>query len=143
MPRANAILSAISPGDSAALRPHLRTVHLESKNVLFQAGDKIETVYFPTDAVISLVIGLSTGEVTESAMVGNDGLVGASSALDGKIAINSAVVQLPGEAMVCDANAFKGAGSPSGDSASRVVAPKVAATDTGRSILRRRTCRLL
>jgi CRP-like cAMP-binding protein len=109
MPRANAILNAISPGDSAALRPHLRTVHLESKNVLFQAGDKIETVYFPTDAVISLVIGLSTGEVTESAMVGNDGLVGASSALDGKIAINSAVVQLPGEAMVCDANAFKGA----------------------------------
>src|SRR4051812_25896749 len=42
-------------------------------------------------------------------MVGNDGLVGASSALDGKIAINSAVVQLPGEAIVCDADAFKGA----------------------------------
>src|SRR4051794_1443861 len=42
-------------------------------------------------------------------MVGKDGVVGASSAIDGKTAINSAVVQLPGDAIVCDANAFKGA----------------------------------
>jgi len=109
MQRANAILSSLTPGDIAGLKPHARTVYLESKKVLYQVGDKINSVYFPIDAVISLIIGLSTGEVTESAMVGNDGLVGASSALDGKIAINSAVVQLPGEAIVCDADAFKGA----------------------------------
>jgi CRP-like cAMP-binding protein len=108
VPSTNAILSSLSAGDSAALRPHLRKVHLESKTTLFQAGDTVESVYFPLDAVISLIVGLSTGEVTESAMVGKDGVIGASSALDSKLAINSAVVQLPGEAIVCDANAFRG-----------------------------------
>jgi CRP-like cAMP-binding protein len=77
--------------------------------MLFEAGDTIQSVYFPTGAVISLILGLSTGEVTESAMVGKDGVVGASAALDSKIALNSAVVQLAGDAIVCDANAFKGA----------------------------------
>src|SRR3978361_853682 len=42
-------------------------------------------------------------------MVGKDGVVGASAALDSKVAVSSAVVQLPGDAILCDANAFKGA----------------------------------
>ena len=105
----NAILASLSPGDNAALKPHLRTVYLESKTMLFQVGDTVESVYFPTSAVISLILGLSTGEFTESAMVGRDGVVGASSALDSKIAVSSAVVQLPGDAILCDASAFKGA----------------------------------
>jgi CRP-like cAMP-binding protein len=77
--------------------------------MLFEPGDTVESVYFPTSAVISLIVGLSNGEFTESAMVGKDGVVGASAALDSKIAINSAVVQLPGDAMVCGSDAFKGA----------------------------------
>ena len=109
MPSTNVILNSLPAGDSAALRPYLRPVHLESKTMLFETGDTVESVYFPTSAVISLIVGLSTGEVTESAMVGKDGVVGASAALDSKIAINSAVVQLPGDALVCDSDAFKGA----------------------------------
>jgi CRP-like cAMP-binding protein len=105
----NAILASLSAGDSAALRPYLRTVYLESKTMLFETGDTVNSVYFPLSAVISLILRLSTGEVTESAMVGKDGVVGASSALDSKIAVNSAVVQLPGDAMICDSTAFKGA----------------------------------
>jgi CRP-like cAMP-binding protein len=103
----NAILASLSPGDSAALRPYLRTVHLQSRKALFRTGDTVSSVYFPIAGIISLLLELSTGEVTECAMVGKDGVVGASAALDGKIALNSAVVQLPGEAIVCDANAFK------------------------------------
>ena len=109
MPSTNVILASLPAGDSAALRPYLRTVHFESKTMLFETGDTVESVYFPTSAVISLIVGLSTGEVTESAMVGKDGVVGASAALDSKIAINSAVVQLPGDALVCGSDAFKGA----------------------------------
>src|SRR3978361_193990 len=109
MPLTNALLVSLTAGDSAALRPYLRTVHFESKTTLFETGDTVESVYFPTSAVISLIVGLSTGEVTESAMVGKDGVVGASAALDSKIAINSAVVQLPGDAMVCGSDSFKGA----------------------------------
>ena len=73
MPLTNAILASLSAGDSAALRPYLRPV-FESKTMLFEAGDTVQSVYFPTGAVISLILGLSTGEVTESAMVGKNGV---------------------------------------------------------------------
>jgi cAMP-binding proteins - catabolite gene activator and regulatory subunit of cAMP-dependent protein kinases len=42
-------------------------------------------------------------------MVGRDGAVGIASALDGKVALSRAIVQLSGDAMVCDPKAFKGA----------------------------------
>src|SRR5688572_16511414 len=109
MPRTNAILATLKPGDSAALAPSLKRVFLESKQILFDLGDTMSSVYFPIDAVISLVLALSTGESTESAMVGNDGVVGAASAMDGRIAFNRGVVQLPGEAFICDSGAFRSA----------------------------------
>ena len=66
-------------------------------------------VYFPTSGVVSLVIALSTGEMVEGAMVGRDGVVGASAALDGKIALSRGIIQLSGEIMVCDIDALKSA----------------------------------
>src|SRR5215204_881532 len=103
----NAILSSLSKGDASALQPHLRATHLPQKTVLYEAGDTIKSVYFPVSAVISLVVGLETGEMTESAMVGKDGAVGVASALDGKIAVSRAIVQLGGDAFVCDPTTFK------------------------------------
>lgn len=41
-------------------------------------------------------------------MVGRDGALGMASALDGKVALSRAIVQL-GDAMVCDPAAFRGA----------------------------------
>src|SRR4051812_24508858 len=42
-------------------------------------------------------------------MVGKDGAIGIASALDGKIAMSRAVVQLGGDAMVCNPATFKSA----------------------------------
>lgn len=109
MLQSNAILSALSTSDLTALQPHLKAVHLEQKTVLYEAGDTISTVYFPTSAVISLVVTLTSGETTEAAMVGRDGAIGIASALDGKIAFSRAIVQLGGDAMICDPAAFRGA----------------------------------
>ena len=109
MPRSNAILASLSAGDTASLQPHLRPIQLRQKTVLYNAGDVVKAVYFPVSAVISLVVTLTMGETTESAMVGNDGAVGMASALDGRIAMSQAIVQLDGEAMVCDPAAFRGA----------------------------------
>jgi CRP-like cAMP-binding protein len=77
--------------------------------VLYEAGDTINAVFFPLSAVISLVVTFASGEMTEAAMVGRDGAVGISSALDGKVAMSRAIVQLGGDAMMCDQAAFKGA----------------------------------
>lgn len=109
MSRTNLLLQSLSANDVAALKSHLRPVTLVHKRVLFDAGDLIRTVYFPTSSVISLVLGLSTGELVETAMVGRDGVAGASSALDGKVSLNRAIAQLPGDAIECDAEAFANA----------------------------------
>jgi hypothetical protein len=77
--------------------------------VLYEVGDTIKAVYFPISAVVSLVVSLATGEMTEAAMVGKDGAIGMASALDGKVATSRAITQLGGDAMVCDPAAFKGA----------------------------------
>jgi CRP-like cAMP-binding protein len=109
VPQSNAILASLSASDTASLQQHLRRVPLRQKTALYEAGDLIQSVYFPTDAVVSLVVTLSTGETTEAAMIGNDGAVGMASALDGKIALSRAIVQLDGEAVLCDSAAFRGA----------------------------------
>jgi CRP-like cAMP-binding protein len=105
----NWLLASLSPSDIAALRPYLKLIHLEHQKVLFETGDIIKAAYFPISAVISLVVGLSTGEMVEAAMVGRDGLVGASAALDGKISLSRAIVQLSGTAGMCEVDALKSA----------------------------------
>jgi CRP-like cAMP-binding protein len=121
MLQTNAILSSLSAGDAAALRPHLKATHLKQKTVLYEAGDTIKTVYFPLNAVVSLVVALATGETTEAAMVGKDGAVGIASALDGKVGMSRAVVQLGGDAMVCDQAVFRGAALQSESLISKVM----------------------
>ncbi len=105
----NLLLASFAPNDLAALKPHLKPVELRQAEVLFEAGDKIDRVYFPAGAVISLVLVLSGGEMVETAMVGKDGMVGASAAVDHKTSTIRAIVQLAGSALICDANALKGA----------------------------------
>jgi hypothetical protein len=77
----NAILASLPESDASSIRPNLKPVHLSQKTVLFEAGTPIKSVNFPVTAVISLVIGLETGGMTESAMVGRDGAVCIASAL--------------------------------------------------------------
>jgi CRP-like cAMP-binding protein len=121
MLQSNAILASLSDSDVAALRLHLKATHLTQKTVLHEVGETIKAVYFPIDAVISLVVTLATGETTEAAMVGKDGAVGIASALDGKVALSRAIVQLSGDAMVCDPAAFKGTALQSEKLISRVM----------------------
>ena len=105
----NLLLGLLSPSDLKLLTPHLKSVHFEQQHVLFEAEEQISHVYFPTGAVVSLVITLSTGEIIEAAMVGVDGVVGASAALDGKISLSRGIVQLGGEIVMCDTDALKSA----------------------------------
>ncbi len=103
----NLLLSSFAPPDLELLRPHLRPVVLESTKILHESGENIGGVYFPFDAVISLVVLLEGGETVEAAMVGRDGVIGASAALDGKLALNRAIVQIGGHGVVCEPDAFK------------------------------------
>jgi CRP-like cAMP-binding protein len=105
----NLLLDQLPPADRKLLEPHLKPVFFKQHDVLFEPDQEIHNVYFPRGAVISLVVTLSTGEMVEAAMVGRDGVVGALAALDGKMTVSRGVVQLAGEAAVCDPQALKAA----------------------------------
>jgi CRP-like cAMP-binding protein len=105
----NLLLSQLSSADFKRLESHFKPSYFKQHEVLFEADEEIRHVYFPTGAVISLVVTLSSGETIEAAMVGSDGVLGASAALDGRVSLSRGVIQLPGEAIVCDFDVVKSA----------------------------------
>jgi CRP-like cAMP-binding protein len=70
-------------------------------------------VTFPHSGIISLVLSLANGEKIEVAMIAHDSVFGASVALDGQIALDDAIVQLPGEASTLDAAHLRAAAAQS------------------------------
>jgi CRP-like cAMP-binding protein len=109
----NLLLASLSESDIALLLPHLRFVHVKQRQILFEPGDEILTTYFPLNAIVSLVVLLSDGQSVEAAMVGRDGVVSATAALDGKIAVSRGVVQLSGDLMACESSELKAAAKQS------------------------------
>jgi CRP-like cAMP-binding protein len=100
----NQLLASLPPNVFASLVPHLRTVKLTLGDIAAEAGGEVKHAYFPHSGVISLVVELDVGQMIETAMVGCDGVLNASSALDGKISMNKGIVQLSGEASIIDVN---------------------------------------
>jgi CRP-like cAMP-binding protein len=94
----NLLLNALPPDTFAALQPHLKIAGLPFGNVLAESGEEIQHVYFPYTGVVSLVVEMSVGDMIETAMVGRNGVVNAAWALDGKISLNKAIVQVAGSA---------------------------------------------
>jgi CRP-like cAMP-binding protein len=91
------------------LRPHLQPVEFKNEAVLYAAGDEVERVYFPHSGIISLVVELAGGQAIEAAMVGRDSMVGATSAMDGAVSLNKAIIQLPGKGEALDTSHFRAA----------------------------------
>jgi CRP-like cAMP-binding protein len=105
----NLFLDQLSDDDFKRLEPYLKIVRFKQHSVLFDADQEIKHVYFPTGAVVSLVVALGSGEMVEAAMVGADGVVGASAALDGRISLSRGIIQLSGDMVVCSIDGLKSA----------------------------------
>jgi CRP-like cAMP-binding protein len=75
----------------------LQTVDLVQGKVLYEAGERVQEVYFPDEATISYLSGTADGETLEVCVIGNEGVVGIPSLLADSTAFR-AVVQLPGRA---------------------------------------------
>jgi CRP-like cAMP-binding protein len=99
---ANRVLAALGAADRDQLLPHLRSIELPQEMILFEAGDTISRVFFPHSGVVSLVVELSSGEMIEAAMIGREGVVGGLAALDTRISVSRAIVQIAGAASVVD-----------------------------------------
>lgn len=70
-----------APSIAQSLRPELRIVSLSVNQVLYEMGDQVDHLYFPLDAVASGLAIMEDGTTIETAMIGNDSVVGISSIL--------------------------------------------------------------
>jgi len=92
----NLLLASLSPQIFNELKPHFSLVEYKHGQILGEPGEPVTTVHFPHTGIISLVVVLTTGETIETAMIGRDGALHAAPALDGKVSLNTAIIQLPG-----------------------------------------------
>ena len=103
----NLLMNILPQNIFAALQPHLKEVKLVFGDVVAHPDEEVDRVYFPNSGVVSLVIELEAGSMIETAMVGRDGAVNATSALDGKISFQKGIVQVAGAASVISSDALR------------------------------------
>src|SRR5579864_7138781 len=97
-PQQNHILAALSPAERERIYPHLRLVPLPLGKVLYESGDRLRHVYFPTDSIVSLLYVLVDGASAEISVVGNEGLIGIALFMGGETTPSRAIVQSSGHA---------------------------------------------
>ena len=78
--------------------PHLQLVTMPLGKVLYESGDVLRHVYFPTDSIISLLYVLANGASAEISVVGNEGLIGIALFMGGETTPSRAIVQSAGYA---------------------------------------------
>jgi CRP-like cAMP-binding protein len=97
-PEQNHLLAALSAAERERVFPHLRLVAMPLGKVLYESGDELEYVFFPTDSIISLLYVLESGASAEISVVGNEGLIGIALFMGGGTTPSRALVQSAGHA---------------------------------------------
>jgi CRP-like cAMP-binding protein len=97
-PQRNRLLTALPRAELDRIEPHLQYVAMPLGTVLYESGDVLRHVYFPTDSIVSLLYVTADGASAEIAVVGNEGVVGVSLFMGGETTPSRAIVQSGGYA---------------------------------------------
>lgn len=95
----NRLLATITSADHQRLYLNLELVTLTFGEILYESGDIIQYVYFPNDALISLLTNVDEQHALEVGLIGSEGIVGISLALGVTTSAFRTVVQGTGTAM--------------------------------------------
>ena len=93
----NLLLDALPPEERLKLRPVLVT--LSAGQVLCECDNQVSWAYFPTTCVVSCLYTTQDGTTAETALIGNDGMLGVALFLAGGASSTRAVVQVAGHAL--------------------------------------------
>jgi CRP-like cAMP-binding protein len=122
MPRLkNGILSHTSAVDLKDLEPYLRLIELPHGKEIARSRGRVNDVFFPHSGILSCVVELENGWSIETGMIGRDGVFGAMQAIDGRVSLNTVIVQVPGFATVVDAKVVKNVADSSPDFRALIV----------------------
>jgi CRP-like cAMP-binding protein len=97
-PTDNHLLNALSVEVQQRLFPHLELVEMPLSKVLYESGDVLRYVYFPTNCIVSLLYVMENGSSAEISVVGFEGLVGVALFMGGESTTSRGIVQSAGYA---------------------------------------------
>jgi len=106
-PEQNGLLAALSAAECDRLKRDLELVTLSLGQVLYESGQTMSHAYSPIDCIVSLLYVMKNGESAEIAIVGNEGMVGASLFMGGESTQSRAIVQNAGYAYRLKAQVLK------------------------------------
>ena len=95
-PNRNQLLAALPEIEFERIAPHLELVAMPLEEVLYESGDQLQHVYFPTTAIVSKCYLMESGASTEIVGVGNEGVIGTSLFMGGITQPSRAVVYTGG-----------------------------------------------
>src|ERR1700722_2094102 len=106
-PSLNHLLNALPLAEVQRWMPLSESIDLPLGHVLYESGEALTHVYFPTTAIVSLLYVMENGASAEIAVVGNEGIVGVSLFMGGESPPSRAVVQSAGHGFRLEANIMK------------------------------------
>ncbi|MEQ9547180.1 MAG: Crp/Fnr family transcriptional regulator [Marinobacter sp.] len=97
-PGQNRLLAALPDSAKERIFPRLTLIELNLGDVIYESGQPIECVYFPTDCIISLLYVMLNGASAEISVVGNEGMAGIAVFMGGDSTPSRSIVQSRGSA---------------------------------------------
>jgi CRP-like cAMP-binding protein len=95
----NDILHALLTSEYKHLSPKLEQVNLKRGEIIYQANQRIDHVYFPETAVVAMIDTVEDGSTVEVGIIGHEGMVGINVYLGCLMTPDKAIVQISGTAM--------------------------------------------
>ena len=102
----NSLIAALPASDRERLLASCTQVDLALGSVLYEQGDRIRHVYFPTNSFISLLTTVDGNSTLEVGMVGSEGMCGYTLLLGADVAPLRALTQGAGAVWRMEARAF-------------------------------------
>jgi CRP-like cAMP-binding protein len=103
----NLFLSALPEAEYNHLKPHLELLEMKLGTVVHEPNEPIRYVYFPENAIVSIVTYLEDGSNIETGLIGHEGIGGIGVILSDQVSPREATIQLAGRCLRMKAQAFK------------------------------------
>ena len=95
-PRQNNLLAGLSSADYERILPHLEFVSMPFGMTVCESDTAMQHAYFLTSSIVSLMYETRDGASSETAVVGNEGVVGVALFMGGGNSLNRAIVKSAG-----------------------------------------------
>ena len=102
----NLWIASLDAADRKRLEPHLAERAFAQGQMLYDAGEAVDQVWFPLNGVVSLMTVLPEDKMVETAAIGREGLIGVTCGPMNARASSRAIAQIQGSAACCPGDVF-------------------------------------